>query len=240
MLLLIGCEQKSEANEKKLLKFLDNLQGVEYEIRDYVDDFEGYQVDKDNFTQEFYNDFLKGRVKFVVPKYRTDDIDDSRLQEYLSKYPKFKFGRGQIIGDEEDFIIVNKKYPHYNFKFYQLDFDNDNANGLEDIFYSGGYWNDEEDGYSSYVILNKKNTDIINPYADTKASMGGVLVQPEYEGKDKKRTKDYTGIIRYRDRYYIYEVWDWDTMVIIKFYTWNKKTKKCLTFLKYTIDLEVN
>ncbi len=233
----VGCEQKAEANEEQLVKLLSNLQGVEYEIDNYMEDFEDYPVDTDKFAQEFYEDFLKGKVEFIVPKYKTDNLDDSKLQDYLKKYPKFKFERGQVIGNEKDFMIINKKYPHYNFKVYQLHFDNNNANGKEDIFYSGGYWNEDEDGYSSYLILNKKSTRI-NPYMDTSAWMGGQSVEPEYEGKDKKRTKDYTGIVKYEGRYYIYQVLNEKTRETIKFYIWNKKKNRVALSLRYTVYTE--
>lgn len=236
----VGCEQKAEANEEQLVKFLNNLQGVEYEINNEMEYFEEYQKEDNQFAKNFYENFIKGKVEFIVPKYKTDNLNDSKLQGYLSKYPKFKFEVGQVIGDENDFMIVNKKYPHYNFKVYQIDFDNNNSNGLEDVFYSGGYWNDDEDGYSSYDILNKKNTDVINPYFATNFWIGGKLVEPEYESKDKKRTKDYTGIIKFEGRYYIYEVLDWDTMVIIDFYCWNKKLTRVSRILDYTIELEGN
>ena len=65
--------------------------------------------------------------------------------------------------------------------------------------------------------------------------MGGRLVEPEYEGKDKKRTKDFTGIIKYKGRYYIYEVLDWKTREIIEFYYWYKDQKRAASFLRYTV-----
>ncbi|AZO94536.1 hypothetical protein [Halocella sp. SP3-1] len=227
-----------EEHNHKLLKFLEGLKGLEYEISNYIDDFEGYPADTDKFARQFYEDFINGRVEFIKPEYRTDDINDPEFQKYLKKYPQFKFVDFEIIGNEEDFMTHNEKYAHYNFKIYQINFDNNEENGKEDVFYSSGYYNEDEDyGHSVYSILNEKNNVTI-PYHESNASMGGQYVSPEYEGRDKIRTKDYHGIIKYKDRYYIYEVWDWDTMFIIKFYSWKNKKYKCLTVVKYKINLK--
>ncbi|SJZ67734.1 hypothetical protein [Selenihalanaerobacter shriftii] len=239
MLVLIGCEQKAEANEEELLKFLDSLQGLEYKLRDYTDNFEGYLSDNDKFAKEFYEDFLKGNVEFVLPDYKTDDIKDPKLQKYLNKYLKFNFILARTKKIEDEYIIFNIKFPHYNFKVYQIDFDNNKENGKEDVFYSSGYWNEEElSKRAVYDVLNEK--EIKNSYQKTKHRIGGEVIEAEYVGKNKKRTKNYTGIIKYKNRYYIYEVWDWDIMAIIKFYCWNKKAKESLVFLKSTIELEAN
>ena len=231
----MGCRGNVRADDD-LLKFLNNLEKEKYKLE--VSNFEE-ELNRNNFAENLYRDFSEKNVNIILPKYKTDNLNDPKFQEYLNKYPKFKFERGQVVGNEDDFMIVNKKYPHYNFKVYQINFDNNKENGKEAVFYSGGYWNKEEKyGYSSYVILNKNSKNIINPYLNSKSWMGGRLVAPEYKGENKKRTQNYTGIIKYKDKYYIYEISDGDTIITIDFYSWNKKYKKVLYLLSYTLELK--
>lgn len=235
----VGCNQKVEANEEKLLKFLSTLQGEKYEIKDYTDDFKDYSVNKDGFAQKFYEDFISAKIEFINPEYRTDNINDSKLQIYLSKYPKFKFILARTKKVEDEYMIFNIKYPNYNFKVYQIDFDNNKKNGKEDVFYSSGYWSEEElSKRAVYDVLNKK--EIKDSYQETKHRIGGEVLEAEYTGKDKKRTKNYNGVIKYEDRYYIYEVLNWDSMIIIDAYCWNQKANKVLCILDYTIEMEEN
>jgi hypothetical protein len=231
----MGCRGNVRADDD-LLKFLNNLEKEEYKLEIIKSENE---LNKNNFYKTFYKDFLAKKVDFISQNYKTDNLNDPKLQKYLNKYPKFKFERGQVLGNEDDFMVVNKKYPHYNFKVYQMNFDNNEENGKEDVFYSGGYWNEEEKyGYSSYDILNKDSKHIINPYIDSKSYLGGELVEPEYEGKNKKRTKHYTGIIKYKNRYYIYEISDGDTIITIKFYYWSKEYEKVLYLLTYMLEIK--
>jgi hypothetical protein len=231
----MGCRGNVRADED-LLRFLNNLEKEEYKLEIIKSENE---LNKNNFYKTFYKDFLAKKVDFISQNYKTDNLNDPKLQKYLNKYPKFKFERGQVLGNEDDFMIVNKKYPHYNFKVYQINFDNNEENGKEDVFYSGGYWNEEEKyGYSSYVILNKNSKNIINPYINSKSYMGGELVEPEYEGENKERTKNYTGIIEYKNKYYIYEISNDVPIITIDFYYWDKKYKNISYLLTYMLEIK--
>lgn len=85
------------ANENGLLVFLDKLKALEYEINNEMEYFEEYESEDNQFAEEFLKDFLLGNVEFISPIYKTDDINDSKLQWYLSKYPQIKFEKGQVI-----------------------------------------------------------------------------------------------------------------------------------------------
>jgi len=229
---------KYQPDTTQLMKFLKKLKGRDFEISNEIEYFQGYPENKTKFAKEFYNDFLDGNMKFISPEYKTDSLKDSKFQKYLEKYPKFKFilARTKKIGDG-DYYLSHKRYAHYGFRYYSINFDSDSMNGKEDIIYSEGYWNDEVvSDKALYELMNKSER--TNDYIYTPHLIGVCIVKAHYKGKNKERTNDYNGIIKYKDRYYIYEVWDWDTMSIIKFYCWRKKKNKCLDILKYNVNLE--
>jgi hypothetical protein len=68
--------------------------------------------------------------------------------------------------------------------------------------------------------------------------MGGELVEPEYEGENKERTKNYTGIIEYKNKYYIYEISNDVPIITIDFYYWDKKYKNISYLLTYMLEIK--
>ncbi|MGM0471749.1 MAG: hypothetical protein ACQEQI_05640 [Bacillota bacterium] len=235
ILVLVGYNQNLEAKEDELLEFLDSLKGIEYDISNYQIYFEEYAKSDDRFAKQFYEDFLNGNVEFITPEYETDNLNDFKFQKHVKRYPGLVFKTGKVLNGG---VLVDITEAHYNFKYYNIDIDNNKANGNEDVFYSSGYWNEEiidDDGrYDLLNRLSKKEA----PYFRYESYVDGFPIAAEYVGSEKKRTTNYNGLIKYQGRYYVYEVLNWNTRVAISFYCWNKKLSKVTCMVNYTIVLK--
>ncbi|MEJ6949389.1 hypothetical protein [Natronospora cellulosivora (SeqCode)] len=237
MIIFISIASLAETHEERLLTFLSQFEGMEYEARDRAGSFG--EDNCDYFIDDFFNNFIQGDVEFIEPYHKTDDIADYELQSFMGNFPDFSFWQGRISYidfEETEYMVMDRKVPHYNFKAYEIDFTKDGT--YETIFYSSGYRNSRNSGNARYDILNwnKKDSDSYK----SKYAIGLVSVRPEYEGKNKERTGHYNGIIKYDDIYYIYEVAALDSRVRIYFNKWNDKLERVSTRVVYTIRKEVD
>ncbi|MEJ6949387.1 hypothetical protein [Natronospora cellulosivora (SeqCode)] len=239
MFVFITITSLAEIHEEELLSFLSQFEDMEYEARDWAESFGEDKCKK--FLDDFFDDFIKGNVEFIKPYHKTDDIADYELQSFMGRFPDFSFWQGRISYrdfEETEYMVMDRKIPHYNFKVYEIDFTMDGT--YETIFYSSGYRNSRSSaGYAKYDLLNWHKNDSAS--YESKHAIGAVLIRPEYEGKNKERTGNFNGIIKYDDTYYIYEVWRLDdSMIVISFEKWNKSLERVSAKASYTIRKEVD
>ncbi|MBM7624825.1 hypothetical protein [Sporohalobacter salinus] len=235
VVVLVGCNQDLKANEEELLNFLEELKGVEYNVSKFRMYFDRYSKREEKFTEQFYKDFINGDVEFITPEYETNNLNESKFRKYTKKYSGLVFKIGRVLNNE---TIVDIKEAHYNFKVYQINFDDNETNGKEEVFYSSGYWNEKGiDNDGIYEVLNDSSEQKA-PYYDYKGWLGEQVVEAEYVEKEKERTKDYNGLIKYKGRYYIYEILNWDTRIMISFYSWNKELNQVTCMVNYKLSLK--
>ena len=215
-------KQKSLEEYERMSDTIKNLKTLKYEMKNNINYFEeSKKIENiDKYAEQFYQDFLNNEnIEFISPVYTTDNINDDEFQEYLKIYSIKDFEQGKPDPNISlKYASLNETKAHYNYKTYQIDIDNNPKNGLEDIFYSSGFWNEESgenSRYSNYRMFNRNES-------PGKQFLGGQSVDCEYYGKEKIKTGSYNGIVKYNKEYYIYEIEKKYKYYMIEIYKWQK------------------
>ncbi|NWG75650.1 MAG: hypothetical protein HXY24_13785 [Rubrivivax sp.] len=165
------------------------------------------------FCTAFLEDLKTLRnIEFVEPIVKTDDYNDPGLQSFLSKCPKLRPNKrvafepriwdyAKTLPEDQREELGTVWYTTGDFRLYHVDIDNDPANGKEYLFYGGGSTSHRKQNevrcgnYSEYDII------------DLEACMRrpGQQVGDTLNCSDRTPTGNLNGIIRYRERYYIWD-----------------------------------
>ncbi len=171
---------------------------------------------------EFYlrllNDLKNQKnVKYVLPLVDTDDYFDPALQKALGVCTaqklniKMKHGweemKGELEkGDNAKILYPYAQYSHWGYRFWTLNLDGNRENGLEHIFYLGGFFNkgDEPDekvyrrGLIQndwlYILRDNETCDYLTEYQ---------ILNCPIDVFSRKKINNYTEIIKYEDSYYL-------------------------------------
>lgn len=200
---------RNEAFEKAM----EEIKKEEYKTSEYFNT-KDYPED---FSEKFLEDFKAGRnIEFIEPILVTDDINNKELRKYFKNDTEFieEVITAEVSGGSSPTI---KYRSQFNYKLYHIDFDNNPENGKEYLFYSGGYMDIWDCGMQSnwddYHMLDfgKKKT----------RGVGSVYKTINY--KTKERTNNFNGIIKYRDRYFVYEIYNICESIEISAWDMNNK-----------------
>ena len=166
------------------------------------------------------NDFLDGKVEFIKPILETHFQDDPRLQKILKKYPGLTLSAPNIESPTRAPSIITWYYSYFNYRLYKVNIDNNPKNGDEYVLYSGGYYNkftDKQD-YDAIEIVNIKKKNKESVYLNVSDSV---------DYKALKHTKQYSGIIKYKGKYYVFDI---ENNFFIRIYKWAPKNKIMLIY----------
>ena len=174
---------------------------------------------------EFYlrllNDLKNQKnVKYVPPLVDTDDYFDPALQKALGVCTaqklniKMKHGwedaKDELDKESSSKILYSyAQYSHWGYRFWTLTLDGNRENGLEHIFYLGGFFNkgDEPDekvyrrGLIQndwlYILRDNEACDYLTEYQILNCSI---------DVFSRKKINNYTEIIKYDNRYYLVQL----------------------------------
>lgn len=242
-------KEKARDNYNKYLSLLDKDAGIPYRVREFLlaEAFEKsmeeirkseYEINNnflveelsDDFFKEFILDFKDGKnIEFIEPVLVTDDINDRELREYFGNDTEFI---EELITEaiEGGFSPTIEYRAEYDYKLYHLDFDNNPENGEEYIFYAGGYmdiWGGElQSSWDNYLMIDLDNNSIV-------AAVG---VAKTIDYIDKKPADNFNGIIRYKDRYFIYEIKETNYSIVL--HTWNNEHEYIAAVVSFYLERE--
>lgn len=180
-------------------------------------------------------------VEFVEPIVRTDDYNDPKLQAYLGRCPKLKPIKNvqwlpkvwemieeQGIPEEEWEDYGIKYYSSLDFKLYHVDFDGHPANGKEYLFFGGCGYEYEYPG-----ALDSRHYGILD--LDRCKDVASIQVRETLNYRTRQPTKDTNGVIKYKNKFHVYELLYPDTTYSrMSIYQWSDtlagKTEWVCTF----------
>ena len=153
----------------------------------------------EDFCQEFFSDFKSGNnVEIIEPVVQTDDFKDEKLQAYFKNCPDLK----------EEVIRTKTNSPPYdyiatsNFKIFDIDFDNNPDNGKQILFHSGGFLGEkvlkDRTSQDSYRVIDQNEC----------KEVGTTFIDKPFNYKTLDPSGNFNGVIKYKDKYYIYEGMD--------------------------------
>lgn len=204
--------------------------------------FKAYIQDGQKFCSDFLKDFSQQKnISYINPIIEADNCEDKRLQAVLGKCPHNEFNityviyhpsmmnelteaeaRGKKISNRDMEELGGVRYEATkNYRLFKVDIDNDTTNGDEYVLYAEGYFSKERNAYwyNTYTII-----DLINCEVVAEAYVGN----PD-NLKNKSNAKNYNGIIRYRGKYYIYDLQkNNDTRLILIRYSKNNNNLNSL------------
>jgi len=234
-------KEKVKANYNKYLSLLDEDAGVPYKVREFLlaEAFEKaveeirkskYRINNnflveelsDDFFKEFILDFKDGKnIEYIEPILVTDDINNRELREYFGNDTEFI---EEIITFEESSPTM-KYRSEFNYKLYHIDFDNNSENGKEYLFYTGGYidiWVGSRQSDSNFYFFLD---------FEEKKIRDAVIVYNTFDYIDKKLTNNFNGIIKYKDRYFIYEIKETNYSIVL--HSWNNEHEYIATVVRF-------
>ena len=188
-------------------------------------DVDEYAPSSSCSDSEFYlrllNDLKNQKnVKYVPPLVDIDDYFDPALQKALGVCTaqklniKMKHGweemKGELEkGDNAKILYPYAQYSHWGYRFWTLNLDGNRENGLEHIFYLGGFFNkgDEPDekvyrrGLIQndwlYILRDNETCDYLTEYQ---------ILNCPIDVFSRKKINNYTEIIKYEDSYYLVQL----------------------------------
>lgn len=170
---------------------------------------------EEDFFNDFFDDFINGKnIEYVEPILTTDNINNKKLRQYFMNDTGFI---EEVITDVVSSPMPIEYRSEYDYKLYHIDFDHNPENGKEYLFYSGGYldvWYGVKQLYINYYRLldfeEKKIRDAVSVYKT-------------FDYIEKKPVNNFNGIIKYKGRYFIYDVRNED-FPCVDLYAWNGKS----------------
>ncbi|MTI58605.1 MAG: hypothetical protein FH762_01225 [Firmicutes bacterium] len=209
-------------------KAMEEIRKSEYEIRERSE-AKNYP---DDFFEKFLEDFKAGKnMGFIEPILVTDDINNKKLRQYFKNDTEFI--EEIITVEETGGISPTRKYrSEFNYKLYYLDFDNNPENGKEYLFYSGGYmdiWGGGmQSNWDDYYMID----------FEEKKITGVVSVHNTIDYKTKKRTNNFNGVIKYKGRYFIYEIREMNYSIVL--YAWNNNANYIPVLVRFYLEREAD
>lgn len=167
-----------------------------------------YHNKKIKFCKAFYKDFMNNKnLEIVEPVVRTDDYKDKKLGAYLNKCPKIKKDLKEIKRFDK---VGGVTISSFDFRVYDIDFDNMNNGYRSNIMYRGGNYNKEKNEgqlYDGYSVID---------FNKCKRLTGGS--SPEmFDYFTRERTGNIGGVIKYKGDYYFYYVYKDDSIALKKY-----------------------
>lgn len=225
-------KNETEITPKKVLEDLKDLKGrhervlkliqdKEYRISDFSKEFSG-------FCNQMLADFKAGNTELILPILHTHDLNNPELQGYLNLCAEMT---KKYLTELLFYNGLNAWAPYYptlNFQLYHIDYDDNPENGKEYVLFQGGYTNSKVSPDCDTYNIFKLNTC---------THIGSSSVRELYDSRTKELEDNYTGIIKYKNKYYIYGIER--SQHTINFKTWRKDFKgnfksisQCLLFAK--------
>ncbi|MGZ5050953.1 MAG: lysozyme inhibitor LprI family protein [Methylobacter sp.] len=185
-----------------------------------------YQAQTAEFCTAFYGAMQRAdkAIQYVEPIVRPDDPNHPGLAQYHScadaqERPNWREGRGEEIYDHISLIGDRA------FRLYQLDLDGNSKNGLEEYL---------------YAELDIKQTLAITPGYnridfERCEFMNGISVYQDQELHSGWHRNNYNAMIRYRDGYYIFDLYnllwssDQSPYYRLKLYRYSPQYRKFVT-----------
>ena len=174
------------------------------------------------FCTEMLEDFKSGNgFEYIEPDIQTDDYNNSALmdatKECRKKYPYINivmvppdlYLQKHIYASDRytEYARKNAWMSHWGYRWYELDFDGNASNGKENLFYQSGYILMVKD--KKRPSRNYYEYDEIRLYSKNQCKpMFGLQVSSLYNEK-KERTRYLNGVVKYKNKYYIYELNDY-------------------------------
>lgn len=188
----------------------------------------------EGFCKIFLNDLRQKKdIEFADPIVETDDYNDPKLQSYLGKCPKLELNKevtldpGRLRNMWEALEKMPEKerekygdvwYANLDFRLYQVDFDSNPKNGEEYLYYRGGWYaplTKEGGSGGSYTVVDFNNCKRLG-----ERNASGPINYPT-----RQPTKNFNGILRYKNVHYIYEVSFSPVDYGVSLYKWDKNIK---------------
>ncbi len=207
-----------KARHKKAIK---KIKEIESELYIHA------KPENEAFCAQLFEDFIENKVELILPIAHSDDFNDSEIQKELKPCieknpimadkateklllvgltPAMKVIRDNDYTYWRDELASHVGKAQFAFRVHKVDFDNNPDNGLEYVIFSGGYLpspiRTKTPYYSDKVaIFNVNKCDTIKKVHDE--GFGSVL-----DYKTHKLKNNYSGLIKYKDKYYIYVIRD--------------------------------
>lgn len=189
---LVGGEEAPRNQlQQELLKLMSN----------YTFDLEG----AGEFCRSFCRDFqTQTEMEFVKPVIQTDNFQYPALEEYKKKCPGLELNA--TVGDQ----FGNLHYGIRHFKLYQVDINNQPADGKEYLFYFDTVVTSKE---ALEALQDPRTRDLQETYG------GGTFYWVDFErceirggapvdqfGGFSKGAASYNGIVRYKGKHHIFDL----------------------------------
>ncbi|MEW5949279.1 MAG: hypothetical protein AB1711_07680 [Thermodesulfobacteriota bacterium] len=223
--LLLGtagfCEETQQQTEGEMLaRIAEDLRA------DFIPPHLSRQPYDESFCECFLEDLKAQRgIEFIRPILQTDNYNDPGLQAYLGKCPSLQLNktmpdRVKSLPEGERENTGEVWYTNCDFRLYRVDFDNDPKNGEEYLFYGGGMYNLKRKittDLSGYRLVDFNKCKIV----------GGKQVSDTVDYVTRRPTGSYTGVLKYKGRYYIYdaEFWPRSGTYSLRLHKWYKEIK---------------
>jgi len=177
------------------------------------------------FCQSFLHDFLQQKnIEFVEPDARGDRYDDAIWQPYKSRCtnlasepfdvyqcePRIAQAIDQLPKGQRD-SEYRSSCQHYrgtaNFKHYLVDINNNPKDGTENVFYFERVEGPLNVPGAQRIVGNGGYSVIDLDRCELK---GASRITDPYSYSDKRPLENYNGIIKYKGKYYIFDLSDLD------------------------------
>ncbi len=173
------------------------------------------------FCSAMFEDFKSGNgFEFIEPDIQTDDYNNSALvaatkecrerYPYINikmEYPDLWLQKHIYTSDRyTQFARENAWMSHWGYRWYELDFDGNASNGKENLFYQSGYILMIKNKERPY--MNYSEYDDFSLYSKNQCKRMYRLQIPSLYNEKKERTRYLNGVVKYKNKYYIYELRD--------------------------------
>jgi hypothetical protein len=145
------------------------------------------------FCAGFLSEISRGgaAIRYVEPLFRTDDPDDPRLARYRDACAKPR-DRPAALENYDGLWKIGER----GFRVYRLDLDRNPKNGLEEIIYGE---------YSAETLRLQRSPGYSRIDFKECVVVGGAPVEQNLQ-PDGAKFANYNALIGYRDRYYVYDL----------------------------------